>query len=153
MEAGASCLCAAGASFRQIRCVCFWQHFLPTNTQLQGIHSGLILLFFSLTKGKNYAGRKTFTLKRIAKCRTGLTVPRSNSEDSGGWQLGQGTWLKRTQGLKPVVLPSAPDLGSERCCRETGFAFQLQMTDVIPHRSTFFISSTCFFFLLLFLKK
>lgn len=35
-----------------------WPHLLPTRNLLL-----LILLFFSLTKGKNCRGRKTFTLK------------------------------------------------------------------------------------------
>ena len=107
-------LYALVAAFRQICCVCSWLHLLPTNSQLQGIHSGLILLFFSSRKGKNCVGRRTFTLKRIVTCRAGLTVPQISSEDSS-LAAGAGGLAQEDAGteahLSLVVLPWAPDRG------------------------------------------
>lgn len=53
-----------GICFRQMHCASL--HLLPTNLPLQGIHSGLILLFFSLTKGRNRVGRKAFILENCS---------------------------------------------------------------------------------------
>lgn len=101
-------LCAVGAAFRQIRCVRSLLHLLPSNIQLQGIQYRLIFLFFSLTKGKNCTGRKTFPLKRIVKCRAGLTVPLINSEDPEAWWQGQGLGLEDPGAEAPLSLVILP---------------------------------------------
>lgn len=63
----------------QTNALCASLHLLPTNLPLQGIHSRLILLFFSLTKGKYSVGRKAFILRRTVQCIAALTIPLINS--------------------------------------------------------------------------
>lgn len=72
----------------QTNALCASLQRLPTNLLLQGIHSGLILLFFSLTKGKNCVGRKAFILRRTVQC---ILVLLFHWSVHRAWQLGRGS--------------------------------------------------------------
>ena len=137
-------LYALVVAFRQICCVCSWLHLLPTNSQLQGIHSRLILLFFSSTKGKNCAERRTFILKRIVQ-----SWPYCSTDQFWGLRslaAGEGGLAQEDAGAKAplslVVLPWAPDRGMGGAADREA----LPMTDVIAHHIS--ISRAGFLFLL-----
>lgn len=99
----------------QTNALCASLHLLPTNLLLQGIHSGLILLFFSLTKGKYSVGRKAFILRRTVQCIAALTIPLINSR---GLAAGQRLYTTRpgleSPGFFSGLYLNCP-LRTERC--------------------------------------
>lgn len=85
----------------QTNALCASRHLLPANLPLQGIHSGLILLFFSLTKGKYGVGEESLYSEKncsVHSC-SHYSIDQFTEPGSGAETLHNTPWALKPQFL------------------------------------------------------
>lgn len=85
----------------QTNALCASLHLLPTNLPLQGIHSGLILLFFSLTKGNYGVGEESLYSEKncsVHSC-SHYSIDQFTGPGSGAETLHNTPWAPKPQFL------------------------------------------------------